>query len=166
MRLQNTVTLIVIAVLFYSCSGKVQQSNERHTTIRKSKAFTKPGSTYQDTLVVAGPAAVFYAPDSLQLNKIREVTEHWVFEGSMHEYDSQIKNSHRYLKSDWPQIKIMEAKNVRYLRFIKANKSSYLVDLDKRGDVYGLFVFNEKKDALQVDMMNVETQVSDYFNRN
>jgi hypothetical protein len=123
----------------------------------------KPPSSYQDTLVIKDASAVFYRPDSLQLEKIRTIIDSNVFNATMHEYFYQMRNARMVIDKDWPSVRIIEARNVRYLLFKKTNASAELVDLDLRGDPYGLFLFDGQKDPAIVDMMNIDTELSRYF---
>ena len=63
------------------------------------------------------------------------------------------------------QHKVIEAKNIRYLLFKKAGNESTLVDLDSRGDPYGLFLFDPRKEPALVDMMNIEGELPSYFHK-
>lgn len=132
-------------------------------TLLTGTVNAKPGSSFDDTLIIRQTCAVFYYPDSLQKENIKAVTNPRVFEGSMHEFFYQQKNAHSFLKKYWPHLKIIEAVNVRYLLFEKKDKVTQIVDLDKLGDSFGLIVFDVTKDAQQVDMTNIDSQVPDYF---
>ncbi len=123
----------------------------------------KPPATYSDTLIINFPAAVFYHPDSLQLLKIKAQTDSMVFDGNMHDFFYQMRNARMVIQKTWPALKITEAKNCRYILFIKKDNSTECVDLDTKTDACGLLIFNQKKPALTVDMMNVETEVSFYL---
>ncbi len=123
---------------------------------------SKPPATYQDTLKIDLIAAVFYSPDTLQLQKIKDITEEKVFESQMHEYFYQMRNARMVLKKNWPGINIIEAKNVRYLLFKKSNTDIVCVDLNKN-DPYGLFLFNGSKDPHPADMMNIDSELPFYF---
>jgi hypothetical protein len=125
--------------------------------------LTKPGSTYGDTLQVTTTSAVFYQPDSIQLTKIRAVTDQRIFDGTMHEFFYQQRNAHLFLKQHWPGLQIVDAKNIRYLQFIKPGNHSEIIDLDKENDACGMFLFDPAKSPLLIDMTNIETQVPDYF---
>ena len=57
-----------------------------------------------------------------------------------------------------------EATSSRYLRFVSPGKD-ILVDLDTKGDVYGLIVFTPGKDPQQIDMMNADSQLYYYFSK-
>jgi len=131
---------------------------------KKSTVATmqKPGSSFKDSLFVLYPAAVFYSPDSQQLLAIKQVTESAVFQSSMHEYEYQMRNAHAYLKEHWHDIRITDAKNVRYLVFRKTDGGVAIIDLDHH-DPCGMFVFDRVQNPLLIDMTNVDTQVADYF---
>jgi hypothetical protein len=124
----------------------------------------KPGSSFQDILIITESCALFYKPDSIQKEKIKAVTEPQILESSMHDFFYLGRYAHKFLKEHWSGLKIIEAKNVRVLFFIKKDRSSDIVDLDKLNDSYGLILFNRIKSPLQIDMANVETEVPDYFN--
>lgn len=125
--------------------------------------ITKPGSSFQNILIVTESCALFYKPDSIQKQKIKAATKSQIFESSMHDFFYLQRYAHKILKEHWLGLKIIEAKNVRFLFFIKKDRSSEIIDLDKLDDSYGLILFNRIKSPLQIDMANVETEVPDYF---
>lgn len=127
--------------------------------------FKKPGSSYQDTLVISSASAVFFNPDSLQLKKFKLVNAEMIFTSTTHECIYQQKNAKREIGAHWRAVNVREATDYRFLLFIKKNADSFLVDLDPL-DLCGLFLFEPGKDPMQADMMNVETALSDYFKLN
>lgn len=127
--------------------------------------FSKPKSNFQDTLIINVPAAVFYYPDSLQLLAIKATNDEKILESTIHEFHSQIKNAHTVLNKDWRDIKIIEAKNVRYLLFKKKNQDYVIIDLNTKGDSHGLYLFSTEKDPQLADMMNIDTQLYFYFSK-
>lgn len=147
----------------YSCTNStVKEKGEKPAADINKKVPSKPPATYQDTLKIDTIAAVFYIPDTIQLQKIKEITEEKVFESQVHEYFYQMRNARMVLKINWPGINIIEAKNVRYLLFKKSNAETKCVDLDKK-DPYGLFLFNGSKDPHPADMMNIDSELPLYF---
>lgn len=159
--LYNNFCCLIVLSFFISCRIKnVNTSNDHKNTA--VQLLQKPGSSYKDSLFVLFPAAVFFSPDSVQLDAIHKVTDPAVFEGSMHEYYYQMRNARQYLKEHWNKITIMEAGKFRYLVFRKADGGVSIIDLDKQ-DACGMFVFDKISDPLLVDMTNVDTQVTDYF---
>ncbi len=155
----NLLFLVII-----SCSDAPQQIIAVQNKIEeKPIEKNKPGSNFPDTLTINLPAAVFYSPDSLQLEKIKSVTSANVFDGIMHEDFYLMRNAHIVIRKYYPKLKIIEAKNVRYLLFIKADKSTDCIDLDTKKDVYGLIAFNRKQPPLVVDMANIDSELGFYF---
>jgi hypothetical protein len=153
-------------ILSLSCSDSPRQTKPAQDKIEnKHPVNNKPSSSFSDTLKINSPAAVFYHPDSLQLEKIKSVTDAGIFDGSMHEYYYLMRNAHIVIKKNMPQLKIIEAKNVRYLLFISADKSEDCIDLDTKNDAYGLFIFDRKKPPRLLDMANIESELGFYFSK-
>ena len=159
-------TFFLSALFILSCSDSPRQNKPPQSKIETTRmAENKPPGNFSDTLIINSPAAVFYYPDSLQLEKIKLVTNASVYEGSMHEYFYLMRNAHFVIKRDAPQLKIIEAKNVRYLLFMRGNKKMYCIDLDTKYDPYGLFVFNSKNSPWILDMANIESELGFYFSK-
>ena len=131
---------------------------EPKDTIRK-----KPSSGFSDTLIIHYPSAVFYNPDSLQLQKIKEITAKNEYETEVHNCFYQMRNARIVLKKYWPQIHIIETSKNRYLLFVKEDKSKIFIGLGNKGDMCGLLLFDGKKDPELADMMNIETALGFYF---
>ncbi len=153
---------IILAIAFISCGNekKAKESKVKPTTLENKN---KPPSSYSDTINIKVRSAVFYYPDSLQLEKIKEVTGKNVYESSMHEYFYQLKYAHKVLKEHWSDIKIIEAKNVRYLQFVKTDHTTDYIDLNTKNDAYGLFVFDPAKTPTQLELTNAESEIGFYF---
>lgn len=149
-----------------SCSDAPQQMSTAQNKIEeKAIRKNKPGSSFTDTLKLDFPVAVFYSPDSLQLEKIKANTDPAIFDGSMHEYFYLMKNARADIRKYYPKLEIVNAKNARYLLFIQTDKSIDCIDLDTKKDACGLYVFNREKAPLLVDMANVNTQLGFYFSK-
>jgi len=163
-RSKNVVCSFFILAYFISCvNSSGHKNNESVNKVTLPEIRTKPPSSYQDTLTIRTRAAVFYYPDSLQLEKIKRVTEKNIFESSMHEYFYQFRNAHNVLKQHWPYIKIIEAKNIRYLQFIKKDRHREIIDLNMKNDAFGLFVFDGVQQPVLVDLTNIESELGFYF---
>lgn len=169
MKLPSFTANKLLCILFFtlpliSCketSGKKKTDSPPQEGIQKNN--TKPPASFSDTLKIGSRSAVFYYPDSLQLEKIKAVTDKNIFEGSMHEYFFQFRNAHIVLKKYWPGIKIIEARNVRYLLFLKKDKSAEIIDLDTKNDAYGLLVFDTIKSPVLLELTNAESEIGFYF---
>lgn len=157
---------ILFAALSFSCSENPKQNIP--VPIKQSVKQllkTKPSATFFDTLKINFVAAVFYSPDSLQLQKIKLNTDPGAFAANMHEYENLMRNARLIIKRNFKQLKIIEAKNVRYLLFTGSNKKENCIDLDKNYDPYGLYIFNRQKAPQLVDMANVATDIGFYLSK-
>jgi len=160
-----TIYIVSVLSLTASCSSNSAQDKEKKASPSTQQVLTKPPSNFRDTMQIDFPAAVFYLPDSLQLEKIKELTDSGVFEAAMHEYYFQMRNARMSIKRDWPGLKIVEAKNIRFLLFKGKDNDSTYVDLNTRNDSHGLFLFQPGKKPQNADMMNIDTELGNYFNR-
>lgn len=162
----NNAIHAVLLLCLWSCNASPQRTQANPADKEHKSVFhKKPGSSNENTFIVDYKATVFYEPDSKQLDSIKLVTDPGIFDGSMHEYEYQIKTAHLTLKKNWPDIQIVDAKNVRYLVFIKKDRSKEIIDLNTFGDAYGMFLFDTQKSPVPVDMTNTEEALYLYFGK-
>lgn len=156
--------LIVFLVLtITSCSSTGSGKKENTLPVSTTTAYKKPASSFTDTLIIQGPVAVFFNPDSIQLEKIKAVTSQQVFASNTHDCFFQQRNARKILKQFWPQIEIVEVTDKRFLLFSDANNTATLTDLDANNDMCGLILFKTGKKPEAVDMTNAETALHYYF---
>jgi len=160
-----TIYIVSVLSLTASCSSNPVQDKEKKASPSSHQVLTKPPSNFQDTMLIDFPAAVFYLPDSLQLEKIKELTDSSIFEAAMHEYFFQMRNARMSIKRDWPGLKIVEAKNIRFLLFKGRDNDSTYIDLNTKNDSHGLFLFQPGKKPHYADMMNIDTELGFYFKK-
>lgn len=155
---------IIIPILSCNHTGnkdddKIETGKNNYLTPQKS------GSSFSDSIFIYIPSAVFYNPDSIQLEKIKSITDTAVFKSTMHEFFYQQRNAHIVLKKYYPGIKITEVKNARYIIFKMANGKTENIDLDLKSDACGLFIFDGHNPPQLVDMTNIDSQLGFYFNQ-
>jgi len=159
-----TITLIALgASVFFSCNSHTET---KASLIKKDTVITllsKPGATFTDTLIISRPSAVFYNPDSLQLEKIKAVNQRTIFESLTHDCFYQMRNARIVLKKYWPQVTIVDNSRARFLLFIKSDKTQTLIDLDHKNDICGILLFDPAKEPELIDMMNIDTALGFYF---
>ena len=155
----------LICFLFFGIPGCREDQKKNKISIEKENKSKSP-SSFTDTLKINSRSAVFYYPDSIQLEKIKAITEKSIFDGSMHEYFYQVRYAHIALEKHWPEIKIIEAKNIRWLQFVKDDETNEYIDLDTKNDAYGLFVFDPGKSPAQLELTNAESEIGFYFSTN
>lgn len=132
---------------------------------RQPGQHQKAPASFRDTLMVNEDAAVFYNPDSLQLQKIKQENRPDYFESMQHESFFQQRNARIVLHQNWPAIRIIETSKARWIGFVKKDKSRVYVDLDTKNDMAGILLFDTLKDPLLIDMMNVDTELFNYFKK-
>jgi hypothetical protein len=167
MKTYSFVVFILAALIMYTalpaCNGNAAEQNEQQPLEDSiNKQVRKPPALLQDTLLIDGPAAVLYQPDSIQLQLMKKRLKPMQYESNMHEFYYQQRNARIAINKNWPNLAVLEAKGYRYLLF-KKNSGSVCMDLDSLADPYGLIIFNVEKDPVAVDMTNVETGISFYL---
>jgi hypothetical protein len=160
------ILALLTFLLTVSCADSSQQTakkNEGNSQVNKVR--TKPPSSFSDTVTVDYPVAVFCHSDSIQLKKIKEVTDPMIFEGTMHDCFYQMRNSRNVLKQYYAKVKVKEVVKGRYILFKKSNGKAEIIDLNTKNDPCGLFIFDGQKSPLLVDMTNIDTDLGFYFSK-
>jgi hypothetical protein len=148
-----------------ACDSRQEQPEVKTSEGEKVlRPFIKPPAISSDTLTVDSKAAIFYYPDSLQLQKMRLGSDTTKFDAAMHEYFYLFRFLHAGLKESWPHIRIIDARNARYLLFKKKDGNIEVIDLDTKPDPYGLFIFDPQKNPVQPELSNALSEVGFYFN--
>jgi hypothetical protein len=131
----------------------------------KRPMVKKPPSSFEDTVTIKSRSAVFYRPDSIQLNKIKSAFEKNAFETQTHDCYYMMQNARNVIKEHWPQIHVIEVYKARYLLFVKKDRSKVCVDLNAKNEICGLFLFDPQKNPELIDMPNVATYLGFYFEK-
>jgi hypothetical protein len=163
--LLSGLLLCFIFGFMYSCNQPSSKKSIPSENIpeHKDTIRIKPPSGFSDTLTIHFPAAVFYNPDSLQLQKIKEITAKNEYETEVHNCFYLMRNARIEMKKYWPGVHIVETSVSRYLLFVKADKTKICIDLNTKGDMCGIFLFDGKKEPELADMMNIDTALGFYF---
>lgn len=161
---QCTSVLLIFSLIvcfLFSCNQKSERSKIEANTNKPIKH--KPQSNFLDSLEITGPTAVFYYPDSIQLETIKSITDSQILDGTLHELQFQIKYSKKVIRTNWSELNIVDAQDVRFIVFKQDTSILNIVDLDAYDDPYGLFVFNGKKQSVWIDMTNLEQGLHYYL---
>jgi hypothetical protein len=156
------ITALAATLIIFSCSDNRNPENKKNNTPAQV-TYVKPPSSFNDTLIISDKSAVFFNPDSLQLEKIKGITENMIYESNVHDCFYQMRNARLVLKKDWPKIRIIETAQNRYLLFVKSDKTKTCIDLNSRGDMCGIYLFDTAKEPEFADMMNIDTALGFYF---
>jgi hypothetical protein len=157
--------MIAIILLVCSCSLSPENNGRqaKNQVVSKPLIIKKPPSSFGDSVFIDRESAVFYNPDSLQLERIKSVNEERIYKTLTHDCFYQMQNARNVIRKYWPRIQIVEVIKAKYLMFIKKDKSKLVIDLDTKNDICGLYLFDPKKDPELVDMPNVDTFLGFYF---
>jgi hypothetical protein len=154
---------MILGACSYPQTHEIKSEQGESSKVFKPVIIKKPPSSFDDTVIVNGPSAVFYNPDSLQLKKIGLVNEKRVYATITHDCYYQMQNARKVIRRYWPKIRVVEVVEARYLLFIKKDKSKKFIDLDAKNNICGLFIFDPKKDPELVDMPNINSYLWFYF---
>ena len=152
---------LLSGIIIFSCSAPPGKTNINE--IKKESIKTKPSTNATDTIIINFPAAIFFTPDSFQLEAIRSITDSIVFESMKHDCFFQMRNSRNLLTSQYPKIKIREAANARYLLFEMIDGQKKIIDLNQNNDPCGVYLFHPAKQPKLTDMTNIDTELGFYF---
>ena len=165
----NRQLLLILTIIFQSFTVACNDQKQSHSMTKEEGmeliSHQKPPSSFSDTVIIGNTAAVFYNPDSLQLEKIKAVTDSMIYESGLHDCFYQMRNARNVLTSNYPQIKIHEVNKARYLLFKKNSGESDLIDLNSKGDACGIILFDGYKTPVQVDMTNINSELGFYFSK-
>jgi hypothetical protein len=160
--------MISLGLLTFACTSSPVK-NKAADTVKdhevKKPMVKKPPSSFEDTLTIENQSAVFYSPDSVQLNKIKAAYEKNAYETQTHDCYYMMQNARNVIKEHWPRLHVIEVSKTRYLLFVKKDKSKICVDLNTKNEICGLFLFDPKKNPELIDMPNVATYLGFYFEK-
>ena len=154
--------LVLPVLLVGSCTAPADRPTPSKASL-PNKIAAKPPSSFEDSLLVGSPIAVFFRPDSVQLEKIKAVNSAIVFANLTHDGYFEMRYAKQVIQRYWPKIKIAETCTHRWLLFRRATGAVRLIDLNADNDICGVFLFDGTKDPIRVDMPNIDTQLWYYF---
>ena len=167
--IRKSTIFFLIASWLIGCSdrdsSKKKDTGQQNVILPTPVQYKKPPASFNDTLVINNMSAVFYNPDSLQLDKIKAISKKENYETEVHNCFYLMRNARIVLKKYWPKIHIIETKTNRYLLFIMKDKNKTCIDLNSHGDMCGMFLFDAKKEPQLADMMNIDTALGFYFDK-
>ena len=157
--------IVTFTLIACSCSQSPEKNNQH---VKKDQALKplvvrKPPSSFNDTVTIDRESAVFYNPDSVQLERIKSVNEKRVYATITHDCFYMMQNARSVIRQHWRRIRIVEVIKARYLLFVKKDKTWKCIDLNAKNNICGIFLFDAKKDPQAADMPNINTSMGFYF---
>jgi len=161
----GVIIFFLFASVVISCTDSKKRSTDQNTSPLKkaSPKQIKPASGFTDTLKINFAAAIFYAPDSAQWQKLKLVNDTMVYSSFEHDCFFQMRNARNVIKQNFPGVRLIEVGKARYLLFEIAEGHSRSIDLDSLADPCGIFLFKKEKEPHPADMTNIDTELGFYF---
>src|SRR5438309_10708257 len=114
-----------------------------------------------DTLLVYRKAAVFYEPDSSQIAKRRQAVGEDDFNAGVEEYAYNLNAAHDFLYST--KLPQLDAHGRKFIKFISINRSAQTIRIDTSAELWGVYFFDPRQKAKQIDMTMIEEEYKSYF---
>lgn len=147
-------------ILLAACGGKEDKKETTGTdTTTQSIAPDLTNST--DTMVIDKNAAVYYLPDSNQMEKWKMKVGEKDFATVADDWSSYMNSSSEYLKTT--TLPVQDASGKKVLKFIKADKSVTIVGLDTLSNYWGYYLFSTNKEPEFADIVMMEESYKKYF---
>ncbi|HET7897700.1 MAG TPA: hypothetical protein VFL47_08520, partial [Flavisolibacter sp.] len=115
----------------------------------------------RDTLTIDRKAAVFYQPDSLQMEKRMKQVGEADFRAGADDYIFYVNRSAEYLEKHG--LPVLDAKNKKYLKFVSVDKQTQVIKLDSLEELWGMYLFEPKKKPYAADMTVIEDEYKKYY---
>lgn len=152
-------------LLIFACSPstektstEVQESSKDSLTIIKND---EDSINSNDILVIDSKVAVFYSPDSLQIEKRKKEIGEEKFYIGVDDYLNSVFESREFLKDT--KLPIIDAKGKKYIKFTRNDKLQTIIKLDTLTEPWGVYFFDPSKNAMQADMLRINEEYANYF---
>lgn len=166
---------ILLLLTFTACSCATNDQKQKHESdavissadttqklvIPKAQTAPQTSPLDADTLTVGSKAAVFYQPDSLQINKRMKEVGEADFRAGADDYIYYINTSVEYLEKEG--LRVFDAKNKNYLKFVLADKRVQVIKLDTLQELWGIYLFDPKKKPYVADITIIEDEYKSYY---
>jgi hypothetical protein len=165
--------LLLFSLTVFSCGANDQKQEPKSDTnilsadttrkadTSKTQIATQTSSSSTDTLTIERKAAVFYQPDSLQIEKHMKQAGEADFRAGMDDYIYYINTSAEYLEKQG--LPVIDAKNKKYLKFVMADNKEKLIKLDTLEELWGMYLFDPKKKPYYADIIEIEEDYKNYY---
>jgi hypothetical protein len=165
--------LLLLSLTIFSCATNDQKQEPKSDTLipsadttqrvdtLKAQIAAQPSPLDTDTLTIDRKAAVFYQPDSLQMEKRMKQVGEADFRAGADDYIYYVNTSAEYLEKEG--LPVLDAKNKQYLKFVLADRQVQVIKLDTLEELWGMYLFDPKKKAYAADMTVIEEEYKSYY---
>jgi hypothetical protein len=158
-------SILFFVVFCLSCSSKNnRQQTPKQEKINKpiqSVASKPPEKENSDTLIVTTKTAVFYFPNKGQLVRMKKAVGEENFHIGQDDYLSALHTAYDFLDSN--KIPIVEAKDKKYVKFIRSDFTFTIIKLETLAELWGIYFFDPSKKEKLIDINMPEEEYLNYF---
>ena len=165
----NFILLLSLTVI--SCSTNDQKQTNSDTAVSTSHTIrtiqpedritTDTTASTSDTMIIDRKAAVFYQPDSLQMEQRMKAVGEADFRAGADDYIYYVNVSAEYLEKQG--LPVFDAKGRKYLKFVFADKQIQMVKLDTLKELWGMYLFEPGKKVYSADITMIEEEYKSYY---
>ena len=117
--------------------------------------------TAADTLTVNNKTAVFFQPDSAQMEEQKRVVGSRKFMSGVDDNISNVSTSTQYLAQQG--LPVVEAIDKKFIKFVSADNTVQVIKLDTMQKLWGAYLFDPKKAPQVADIAKIDKDFKRYF---
>jgi hypothetical protein len=158
--MRSKLFITATLMLGIACAQNVKEKKNTKDSFTNSNSKLNENSI--KSFQVKGRCAVFYSPDSIEIEHLKNKIGEDNFYG--------VVDDNNYYNSE--AMKILESKNIkiiitdnRYIEFIKDNGQTTLLDKKSFEAKWGVILFDGKKEPLSVNPVEIAPDVEKYFQK-
>jgi sugar/nucleoside kinase (ribokinase family) len=153
-------SLVFIAFLLASCGSGSSTVTTTQTDSTANKQV--PATPHRDTVTITERSALFFSPDSLQIEKAKHEGPEEDFYTAADDYVYYTSEAGMYFDS--VKLKSIHIQGEKVLRFVQANGTTTAFDLDTIQDLWGIYLFDPSKPPRFADILDAKEEYENYFN--
>jgi hypothetical protein len=163
--MNHTLKPLLLIVTMASCHNQIQEKPANPPTSSNDIAdqhvalTSDPGPS--DTLTIAEKSAVFFQPDSLQIEQRKKQVGETDFNAGAGDYIFYMNSALQFLDS--VKLKTVEARNKKFLRFVGRDASQQLIRIDTLPELWGMYFFEPAKTAHLANIIDIGESYSSYY---
>lgn len=148
-----------------ACQNQVQEKPKEPAAtsngIAELHIALTPDPEPSDTLTIDEKSAVFFQPDSLQIERRKKKAGETDFYAGADDYIFYMNSALQFLDS--VKLKTVEARDKKYLRFVGRDASQQLIRIDTLSELWGMYFFEPSKTARLANVLDIDESYSSYY---
>jgi hypothetical protein len=154
------IFFVSLITFFVSCNNSTTDK-AKDTKPDTGSAVTDPVPDNTDTMIVDKNTAVYYWPDAAGVAKWEKKLGKEAFQTGADDMIEYRNSTSRFLDS--MKLSLIKTEDHKFVKFIKADKSSTLIKLDTISNLWGIYLFAPGKEPKFADFTMIEEEYKAYF---